>query len=104
MSLEFTNFYIDTFEKALLPAATFPLRCNSGLGYCKSQLYSKKKKSRKSKSIDVSNSTSCTDQLMFTPDNASLEQDPAKVDLKTILVWGGTGGFGRVQGGRWVVT
>ena len=28
MSLEFTNFYIDTFEKALLPAATFPLRCN----------------------------------------------------------------------------
>ena len=41
---------------------------------------------------------------MFTPDNASLEQDPAKVDLKTILVWGGTGGFGRVQGGRWVVT
>ena len=41
---------------------------------------------------------------MFTPDNASPEPDPAKVDLKTILVWGGTGGFGRVQGGRWVVT
>ena len=50
------------------------------------------------------NSSSCSDQLMFTPDNASLEPDPAKVDLKTILVWGGTGGFGRVQGGRWVVT
>ena len=25
MSLEFTNFYIDTFEKALLPAASFHL-------------------------------------------------------------------------------
>ena len=39
-----------------------------------------------------------------TPDSASQEPDPAKVELKTILVWGGTGGFGRVQGGRWVVT
>ena len=41
---------------------------------------------------------------MFTLDSASQEPEPAKVDLKTILVWGGTGGFGRVQGGRWVVT
>ena len=101
MSLEFTNFYIDTFEKALLPAATFPLRCNSGLGYCKSQLYSEKNQGSLKVSMSVN---SCSDQLMFTPDNASQEPDPAKVDLKTILVWGGTGGFGRVQGGRWVVT
>ena len=47
MSLEFTNFYIDTFEKALLPAASFPLDymekaatvafsdyCNSKLNVC----------------------------------------------------------------------
>jgi len=41
------------------------------------------------------------DQLMFLPPNSShISEDPEKVPLKTILLWNGLNGWGRVRGGR----
>ena len=41
------------------------------------------------------------DQLMFVPSGQNqTSDDPEKVQLKTILVWSGIGGWGGVKGGR----